>query len=203
MRDCYEVVAKLTWSSSKSINVQDVIKKWKKMKKIEKICVFLRFFRVFWQKSDIGHLGGVGTPKTPILCQKSALRRSASIAFYRLPRPNDRILRGALGGSIFEKNRVFFIFFRFFCVFLWNFIKNLLSDRSLKHCSFYRTFIHFIHEHSIEWYIKWLCVKTRKELRDPDLGSLGLLVPGPQTQVSGTSQRLGTQSRSSDTTKDA
>jgi hypothetical protein len=52
-------------------------------------------------KSDIGHLGGVETPKTPILCQKSALRRSASIAFYRLPRPNDRILRGALGGVDF------------------------------------------------------------------------------------------------------
>ena len=102
----------------KACSLYKIIKIDKKVKKIAKKRKKMRKNAKNRTKSDIGHLGGVGTPKTPILCQKSALRRSASIAFYRLPRPNDRILRGAPGGSIFEKNRVFFIFFRFFCDFL-------------------------------------------------------------------------------------
>ena len=68
------------------------------MKKIEKKRKKMRKNAKNRTKSDIGHLGGVGPPSRR---QKTALRHSASIAFYRLPRPNDRILRGAPGGVDF------------------------------------------------------------------------------------------------------
>ncbi len=65
-------------------------------------------------------------PRTPIFASKSALRSHVARMISRSPRPNDRILRGAPGGSIFGFFDDFLQIFANFSIFFQFFIKKCI-----------------------------------------------------------------------------